>query len=86
MMYDWWGYGAWAGWIAIVLTVVFLAAIIVGIVFLVRGMSGDSRGSQGQASPTARLGGDARDIVRRRYAAGEIDREEYEQKLRDLDG
>ena len=87
MMYDGWGSGGWGGWTVIVLTMVFVAAVIIGIVFLVRGMSGDRAGSsRGPASPTASPEGDATDVVRRRYAAGEINREEYLEKLRDLDG
>ena len=35
--------------------------------------------------PTAGSEADARDISRRRYAGGEIGREEYLRKLRDLD-
>ena len=86
MMYDWWGHGGWGVWITIVLTMVFLAVLIIGIVFLVLGISrGRTGSSQGSAPPIPSPGGDARDIVRRRYAAGEIEREEYEEKMRDLD-
>ena len=87
MMYDWWGSDSWGGWITVVLTVVFLTVVIIGVVFLALGISrGRTDGNQRSAPPTASPEGDATDIVRRRYAAGEIDREEYLQKLRDLGG
>jgi uncharacterized membrane protein len=87
MMYDWWGFGGWGVWITIVLTVVFLAAVIIGIVLLVLGLSrGRAESGAGPAPPIPGAAGDARDIVRRRYAAGESDREEYQQQLRDLGG
>jgi putative membrane protein len=75
------GYGGWGEFVMFLLSVVFIAAIIIGAVFLVRSMSGgsisgSSHGTGGGESP--------RDILKRRYAAGEIEREEYEQKLRDL--
>ncbi len=70
-----------------VLTVLFLAAVVIGVVFLVLGISrGRTDGSPESAPPTTGLESDARDIVRRRHASGEIDREEYLQKLRDLGG
>jgi putative membrane protein len=87
MMHDWWGSGGWGGWITIMLAMVFLAVIIIGVVLLVLGISrGRTDTGQGPAPPTTGPEGDARDVVRRRYAAGEIEREEYLQKLRDLDG
>ena len=87
MMYDWWGFGGWGVWITIVLTVVFLAAVIVGIVLLVLGISrGRADSGPGVVPPTPGPDGDPREIVRRRYAAGEIDRDEYLQKMRDVGG
>ena len=71
----------------IVLAMLFLAVVIIGVVFLVRGIWGDRTDRDERSAPsTIGAASDARDIVRRRYAAGEIDREEYLQKLRDLDG
>ena len=87
MMYDWGEGGDWGGWITMLLTVLFLAAAVIGVVFLVLGISrGRTDSSPESAPPTSGPESDARDIVRRRYASGEIDREEYLQKLRDLGG
>jgi uncharacterized membrane protein len=57
--------------------------VIVGVVFLVRGMGGGAA-SGGSAPPQPGLRESPEDILRRRYAAGEIDREEYEKALSDL--
>jgi putative membrane protein len=83
-MIDWGGGGWGVGfWMMVLFSIVFLVAVIVGIVFLVRALSAGGTGSGGErASQPQRE--TPEELVRRRYAAGEIDREEYEQKLRDL--
>jgi putative membrane protein len=76
-----WGYGSgWGVWMFLI-TVVFVVAIVVAVVFLVRGLTA---AGQTQRSPTAEASS-PKDILRRRYAAGEIDREEFQQRLRDLE-
>ena len=81
-----WGGGMWGGgnWIMFLFSIAFLVAVIVGIVFVVRALSGSGTGGDHQVP--ARERETPEELVRRRYAAGEIDREEYEQKLRDLGG
>lgn len=59
--------------------VFFWAVVIGGVILLVVWLSGQ-RQPPGVAPPE-----DPREIVRRRYARGEIDREEYERLLRDLE-
>ncbi len=66
------GGGVWWLWM-IVPTLVVLGLIWWGIVW-----SGDHRRTDYRDSP--------RDILDRRYAAGDIDREEYERRRRDLAG
>ncbi len=93
MMHYGYGYGLGGafGWLAALLLLVLL---ILGIVLLVREFDGGRRrGSrsmsfdidQGRGAP---LGGAANDpamhILRERYARGEIDKEEFEQRKRDL--
>jgi putative membrane protein len=83
-----WGHGAgWEGWVMLMFMIVFVAAIVVAVVFLVRYLGQQSSGSQtvAAASPAqASVPESPKDILKRRYAAGEIEREEYLQKLGDL--
>ena len=76
-----WGSGDWA-------TLALVAiAVIVAIVFLVRYLSRTSSGASSTAAvpPAAASGPESpQDILKRRYAAGEIDRDEYLRMLGDL--
>jgi putative membrane protein len=65
-----WGLGMALGMLAML---AFWGALIVGVVLLVRWLAGTTAG------PAGRAGDSALDVLRRRYAAGEITREEYEQ-------
>ncbi|MBZ0105458.1 MAG: SHOCT domain-containing protein [Sulfuricella denitrificans] len=61
--------------------VIFWALLIALIVALVRGVS-----SSGGGSPERREEKTALDILKERYARGEIGKDEFEQKKRDLGG
>ena len=74
-MGNWNGFGAWGMGLGPIYMVLFWAVIIAGVVALVRWQAGAQPGPRD---------GTALEIVRERYARGEIDREEYEQKVRDL--
>jgi putative membrane protein len=70
-----WGIGAW--WMAI-----FWILVIIGIFFLVKWLVEQGKGSRNKA-----VGEDsALEILKRRYAKGEIDKQEFEQKKKDLTG
>ena len=78
MMYDWGSYGGWGMGFGMVFMLLFWVLIILGVAALIRWLmtqSSPDRGSRDK-SPL--------EIVQERYARGEIDREEYEQKKRDL--
>jgi putative membrane protein len=68
-----WGFGMGLGGLVML---AFWGALIVGVVMLVRAFSGGSA-SGWQGTPL--------DILKRRYAAGQITREQYEQMRKDLD-
>lgn len=76
--YDYWGmpymWGAW-GIGMMLMMLVFWGLIIVGLVFGIRWLM-----TQGKEPRTD----SPLDILKRRYARGEIDKEEYESKIRDL--
>jgi len=84
MMPGWHEFGGWGmglGWLFMLL---FWGVVVAAIVAIVRSVSGaggrkatDASGEEHHQAP--------REIVQQRYARGEIDREEYEQKMQDLD-
>jgi len=69
MMWGWWG----VGWIFMI---IFWGLLIVGLIFLIRHLIGAAKASKGEES--------ALEILKKRYARGEINKEEFEQKKRDL--
>ncbi len=71
-----WGYGSYGGFDMLLWPIV-LIAVIVGVVWFVR-----KDGSQGM--PVRRSTG--LDVLEERYARGEISREEYLEKKRDIGG
>jgi putative membrane protein len=71
-----WGYGNWLGWLGPLAMVAFWAAVTTGIVFLVRFLIRQGRSHDREDS--------ALEVLRRRYARGEISKEEYLEKRGDL--
>lgn len=67
-----WGIGGFLGSVVMVL---FWVLVVMGIVYAVRYFTGPQRGTQGE-SPL--------DIAKKRYAKGEISKEEYEKLKEDL--
>ncbi|MEX2222886.1 MAG: SHOCT domain-containing protein [Candidatus Rokuibacteriota bacterium] len=82
MMNGCWGGFGWMGLgmlVNILLGLGLLALVVVGVVFAVRWLTG-ARGE----SPGGRSKDDAIEIVRTRYARGEISHEEFDRLRREL--
>jgi putative membrane protein len=73
-----WGFGM--GWLGLVMMGLFWILVIVMIIFLIRWLltSGGPRGRDSQVEDSAL------EILKKRYARGEINREEFEEKKKDL--
>jgi len=77
MMGPWWGFGPfWVGWL---LNVLLLGGLIALVVVLMRQFTEWLPGWKGSGD-----GSRALEITKERYARGEIDKEEFEAKRRDL--
>jgi len=79
MMGPWfgWGYGGWGGWLMLIGMVIFWGLIIWGIVALVRRTGRFGCCSSGPSES-------ALEILKKRYAKGEIGKEEFEEKKKTL--
>ena len=73
-----WGM-AWFGWIFMI---IFWVLIIVGLVFLVKWLAQSTKAAStyGRGEPSSR----ALEILKERYARGEINKQEFEEKKKDL--
>lgn len=67
-----WGvmFGMWIFWLVVI------ALVILVVMWLVRAASGGGTGTRTDRSPE--------EILKERYARGDIDREEYQRRLEDL--
>lgn len=78
MMWD----GGWYGMLfGPMMMIVFLAVIVIGVVLLVRWLGGTGHGRAVEPSS----GKTPLDILKERFARGEIDKEEYEERRRTLE-
>jgi len=67
----------WGGWsMGWIFMIIFWGLLIVGLIFLIRYLMGATKAGRGEES--------AIDILKKRYARGEINKEEFEQKKKDL--
>jgi putative membrane protein len=75
------GYGfvqgmPWFGWIGPIVMIVFWALVVTAIVFFIRYLVRESR--------RARRDPPALEVLKTRYAKGEISKEEFEEKKKDV--
>jgi uncharacterized membrane protein len=88
--FDFGGWFMFLGLIAIIVAVVFVVVYLARLTTSQAGAAG--QGTQGGVTDTVTPSAQSpapetpRDIVKQRYASGEIEREEYLQKLADLGG
>ncbi len=75
-----WGGGGWM-FFGPLMMIVFVAAIVVGVVLMVRWLGGTGHGAALHPPP----GGTPLDILKERFARGEIDKEDFEDRRRALD-
>lgn len=73
-----WGGGLWM-LVGPMIMLLFIAAAAIVIVAVVRSASGHPRHAPGPS------GDGAKDILRERFARGEIDQQEFEERMRVLD-
>lgn len=73
-MYEWHGYGGGMMWI-------FWILLIVLVLWVIKVNTGEGRNRDSSVQNKSAL-----DILDERYAKGEIERDEFEQKRRDLNG
>ncbi len=76
-----WGMGYGMGWLWMIIMIVFWVAVIVGIVLLIRWLVLSTRTASSHHKQEEES---ALEILKKRYARGEIDREEFEQRKKDL--
>ncbi|MFZ5907452.1 MAG: SHOCT domain-containing protein [Nitrospirota bacterium] len=74
-----WGYGM--GWFMGIVNIIFWVAVIVGVIYLIKWLSSSSK----QGAWEAKTEDSAMEILRKRYASGEISKEEFEEKKRHLE-
>lgn len=75
-----WDGGGWWMFLGPLWMIVILGVLIAGVVLLVRWLGSSHAGGSGQAPRSTAL-----DILKERFARGEIDKEEFEERRRFLE-
>ena len=77
-MMGWGNQGYGMGWFGGIFMILFWVLVLVGIVFSIRYLT------TGKTTSFGKEGSDPLDILKKRYASGEIDTEEYEERRKVL--
>ncbi len=75
-----WGWGFHMGFFSLIMMAIFWIVVIIGIIFLIRWLAA----STSHRNRETRAENSALEILKIRYAKGEINKEEFEQKKKDL--
>jgi putative membrane protein len=75
-----WGWGFHMGWFFLIVMVAFWISVILALIFLIRWLVISAR----RGVRTTRPEDSALEILRMRYAKGEINKQEFEEKKKDL--
>lgn len=75
-----WMIGSWGGWWGMIFMIIFWILIVIGAIYLIKWLIENSKKERDSSSGTKR----ALEILKERYARGEISREEYIQAKQDL--
>ena len=74
--------GGWGvGWFGGIFMLIFWVLVIVGLIFLIRFLIQTTKGNSGMNRGSS---SGALEILKERYARGEIDKQEFEEKKKDL--
>ncbi|MCF8031023.1 MAG: SHOCT domain-containing protein [Desulfohalobiaceae bacterium] len=80
-----WGMMGGMGWVGMIFQIIFWIVLLVVLGLLIKWLLQGPARDQGQGgAPGGGSQGRALEILKERYARGEIDKEEFEQKKRDL--
>jgi len=72
--------GGYGGWFMGIVNIIFWIVVIIGVVYLIKFISSSSK----QGAKELKREDSALDILKERYAKGEINREEFEEKKKAL--
>jgi putative membrane protein len=76
------GGGILAGFVLLIVFVLVVIGIVLGVIWIVRQNAGFSMNRTSYSAHTPQ--NDALEILKRRYASGEITKDQYEEKKKDI--
>ncbi|MFO8032049.1 MAG: SHOCT domain-containing protein [Desulfohalobiaceae bacterium] len=83
-MHPWGGMMGGMGWMGLIFNLAFWILLLIALVLLIKWLLQSTKPPERQSHSGQDSPGRALEILKERYANGEIDREEFEQKKKDL--